>query len=131
MVVNQIVHRLRTQNFRKGLLIQQLVVHLLRTKTKQLLSRLLCLKVAGGHFFVHGFLAGIRGPNLGEQLQRLSLKRQKSVRHLIQILHLQKVLRELVAHVPHPIQTKLPVQAEQLKVDMNICQITKELIDLV
>lgn len=59
------------------------------------------------------------------------MKRQKFVQHFVQILYPQKILRKLVTHILRPIQPKLPVQAKQLKVDMNVCQIEKELTDLV
>ncbi len=120
MVINQVIYRLRAQNFREGLPVQQLVVHPLRLKTKQFPPRLLRRKVARSHFFVYRALAGIRDPNLSEQLQRLLLKRQELIRHLVQVLRLQKVLRELVAHVPRPVQAKFPVQTKQFKVDVSV-----------
>ena len=50
MIIDQIVHRIRAKNLRKGFSIQQLITHALWPKIKHFSPRLLRLKVAGGLF---------------------------------------------------------------------------------
>ena len=100
----QFLHR------RKGFAEHQLAARLLRSKTKYVFPRLLRFKVVGGHFFIHGFVAVILCPNVSEKLQCLSLEPLKVVRHHVQVLHLQIVLRELIAEIPRLIQAVFPVQ---------------------